>query len=263
MKLIDLLAQKHSTDVFVPECKDGPTHGASHVRLDAWVLSSSWAHPCVTGYEIKISRSDFLQDQKWPSYLDLCNQLYFVCPTGLIAPTELPAEVGLMWVSKTGTRLYTKKKAPHRNVTIPEDVYRYVLMCRARITRENLPADKRAFWERWLEDRNADDDFGRMVGGRIAKHYAENVLRVETENERLKALVAGYADVRKFMESLGLNPDSSWDANRWKIEGKLEEQRFGIPRRLRGQLEALFRAADDARKYMDQITAETTGGTQS
>src|SRR5690606_37137616 len=144
------------------ECKDGPTHGAEHRRLDGWAMAKSWAHPTVTGYEVKVSRSDFLQDTKWPDYLPMCNELYFVCPTGLIQPPEVPAEVGLLWASKTGTKLYTKKKAQYRDVKIPEEVFRYVLMCRAKITDEHPSfGSTREYWERWLEDQQTDWQFGR------------------------------------------------------------------------------------------------------
>jgi len=34
-------------------------------------------NPACTGYDIKISRSDFLGDEKWTGYLPLCNLLYF------------------------------------------------------------------------------------------------------------------------------------------------------------------------------------------
>src|SRR5690242_5105664 len=105
-----LLAAKHAEDVLVPECKDGPTQGGSHRRMDAWVMSKSWANPCVTGYEIKVSRSDFLGDEKWRTYLPLCNEFYFVAPSGIIEPDELPPEAGLLCVSSTGTVLFRKKK---------------------------------------------------------------------------------------------------------------------------------------------------------
>jgi hypothetical protein len=249
MRLIDLLAAKHAKDVFVPECKDGPTHYGNHVRLDAWALASSWAHPCVYGYEIKVSRGDFLQDNKWPAYLPLCNQLYFVCPTGLIQPTEVSPDVGLMWASKTGTKLYTKKKAPYRDVAIPEDVYRYVLMCRAKITREPLHLETaRDFWERWLEDRDADKEFGSHVGGRIREHYLKRVLDVEAENQRLLKLMHGYDDVRRMLTRLGMNTESVWS---FTVERKIEEARTAVPTKLLTDLERAERALADARKSLE------------
>lgn len=48
------------------------------------------------GYEIKVSRADFLADKKWQEYLKYCSKFYFVAPTGIIKPNELPPEIGLI-----------------------------------------------------------------------------------------------------------------------------------------------------------------------
>jgi len=50
----------------------------------------------VRGFEVKISRSDFLSDRKWPNYLPYVNYFYFATPPGLIKPEELPPEIGLL-----------------------------------------------------------------------------------------------------------------------------------------------------------------------
>lgn len=54
-----------------------------------------------TAYEIKHSRSDFLSDmkkpEKWKSYLEMAERLYYVCPNGLIKKEEVPAECGLIY----------------------------------------------------------------------------------------------------------------------------------------------------------------------
>lgn len=128
--IIQLLKNRHREDVFVPECKNGSTHFGHHIRLDAWAMRKSWANAATFGYEIKVSRKDFLSDDKWTGYLDYCDMFYFVCPHGMIQPEELSESAGLLWVFKQGSGLRLKKKAPHRSVVIPEDFYRYLLMCR-------------------------------------------------------------------------------------------------------------------------------------
>lgn len=76
--ILRLLEAKHSKDLLIPECKDGPTQSVSeHLRMDAWVMNRSWAHPCYTAYEIKVTRSDFLNDRKWRGYLPYCNEFFF------------------------------------------------------------------------------------------------------------------------------------------------------------------------------------------
>lgn len=54
-----------------------------------------------TAYEIKHSRSDFLSDMKkpdkWKSYLEMAERLYYVCPKDIIKKEEVPAECGLIY----------------------------------------------------------------------------------------------------------------------------------------------------------------------
>ncbi len=129
------LRLKHASDVFISECKNGETWNSSGMlRLDAWVLKRTWSPLTTIGYEVKVSRQDFEQDQKWPSYLDLCHEFYFVCPSGLIRATDVPASVGLIWVAKSG-RLHTKRKAEHRQPDTDKlnGLLTYALMSRSRI----------------------------------------------------------------------------------------------------------------------------------
>ena len=62
-----------------------------------------------------------------------CSQFAFVCPWKLIAPEELPADVGLLYASQNGRRLYTKRKAASRHVEVPETLWRYLLMARTQV----------------------------------------------------------------------------------------------------------------------------------
>jgi hypothetical protein len=147
--IVKLLAEKHHDDVFVAECKMGSSwgfdvrskgrprqgSGSGARRLDAWAMRRSWARPLFVGYEIKVSRHDFLRDTKWRSYLPVCNKFFFVCPPGLIDPDEIGEGAGLMEVFQDGAGLRTRKRAPHREVDdiALNDVFRYLLMSRVTI----------------------------------------------------------------------------------------------------------------------------------
>jgi hypothetical protein len=63
-------------------------------RLDAFYLNR-WNRE-TKGYEIKISRADFLSDKKWQEYLKFCTWFSFVAPIGLIEKDELPEKIGLV-----------------------------------------------------------------------------------------------------------------------------------------------------------------------
>jgi hypothetical protein len=229
-----LLEQKHIKDVYVPECKNGSTWFQNHLRLDGLAIARSWANPMVTGYEIKVSRSDFLQDDKFYGYLEYCNAFYFVCPSGLIMPTELPKEIGLYCISKTGTRLWKKKKAVIRDTEIPAELYKYILIARARIGRDirySHCEKNKEFWENWLKEKNIDRQFGYRVSRTIRERIENEIDEVRRENERLQSKMEKYEDVKQLLVKIGLKPE---DQSTWSLltdtRTKLDEARSGLPK---------------------------------
>ena len=67
------------------------------IRMDAF--SFNRYNRETRGYEIKISRSDFLSDKKHMRYLDFCTFFYFIAPKGLIKAEELYSTIGLIEVT--------------------------------------------------------------------------------------------------------------------------------------------------------------------
>lgn len=261
--IIKALARKHSREVFVPECKDGPSYGRGEmglVRMDAWVMPRSWSKPWCTAYEVKVSRSDFLNDDKWTAYLELCHYFYFVCPWGLIQPDEVGTEVGLRWVTQTGSRVITKKKAPlRRDVIIPETLWRYVLMCRARITERDIHyrvSDNVDYWRRWLEEKAEK----RKLGWAVSKAIKDLVHNMEAEVRRMKSRVEDYEYVRQRLTELGFDPHQR--VGSWAF--RTVEERLGVKAPV-----AVLRASSHMRDCLDAfesamakagLTAPTEGG---
>lgn len=70
------------------------------LRLDA--LSFNRYDRIIRGYEIKLTRPDFLQDKKWQRYLPFCNYFSFVAPKNIIGKDELPPGIGLIevWIEQ-------------------------------------------------------------------------------------------------------------------------------------------------------------------
>jgi len=246
--IIKLLRLKHHEDVFVPECKDGPTQSVqSYSRMDAWVMPRSWSNPSLIGYEVKVTRSDFLGDTKWRNYLTLCNYLYFVAPPGVILANELPPEIGFLEVSKTGTRLFTKKKAMYREIPDPSSLFRYVLMCRSKIVSEFAPANHRGYWKEWLEKREIDHVFGLRVSKSIGETVEKKILEVERENSDLQKKMAAYDAHIRLLKSLGLGDDCS----ELSFGNKLKDIRSGLSHQ---DQQAIARVAE----LMPQIAAKLT-----
>lgn len=177
-QILSLLCARHSKDVVVPECKNGETWGARDLlKLDAWVLRRSYSPLTAIGYEVKTSRQDFEQDQKWVSYLDLCHLFYFVCPAGLIRATDVPSRVGIVWASKD--KLHTKRKAERVEPDM-EKLNRlliYVVMSRSKIVANMLDIDKEEPQDRLQEIRSSverakeREELADFVKGHIREIY--------------------------------------------------------------------------------------------
>jgi len=245
--IVAMLALKHHDAVFVPECKDGPTQRGSHQRMDAWVMIKSWANPLTIGYEVKVSRSDFLNDQKWHAYLAYCNELYFVCPHGLIKPDELPPEVGLIWVTKTGGRLVTKKKAQRRDVQVPENIYRYILMCRTQINGEHVKDKIRdlPWWHQELAQKGKLTAIGHSVGKRLG----DKLRSAEQRIHRLRRSLKLYRDVRRRIKELGFDVTKS--VNAWDIKSEMNKLDGQMTRMEKGTIREAAKAMNRMVALMD------------
>lgn len=213
MTILEQLAARHSSDTFVPECLCG---SAGSRRFDAWALVSTWSPMTTIGYEVKVSRSDFVRDTKWPEYLPYCHLFYWVCPPKVIAVNEVPEGCGLIYA---GARLLTKVKAPRRE-SDPKcltEIMTHVLMCRARVApgfRAGYiePESGADYWRRWLAEKREHADLGRAVG--VALHA--EVRRAQQEAMEAQAEAKGYEAFKEALRAAGMNPDhpSQWSARR-------------------------------------------------
>jgi hypothetical protein len=255
-QIIELLKDKHSKDVFVSECKDGPS-SVGGVRMDAWAMKKSWAHSLSVGYEIKVGRGDFLHDTKWHSYLPCCNEFYFVCPgPEVIKVEEVGPEAGLLYVASTGSRLITKKRAPYRPLTVPEDFYRYILMCRVKIERPHLyfPDNdeeiKVAFWKDWLADRTEQRIIGHRVSKRLAQLYEEQVEKVKLKQDQLQNRLDQLEKVEQIVTSYGIRI-STWD-----LDKEVKRKILNIPEDLQFNLKLLEQSIAKFKQELHKLDKE-------
>lgn len=251
--LLQLLEARHVKDVFISECKDGPTQLTTHLRMDGWAMAKSWAHPSVCAYEIKVSRSDFIADNKWPGYLPYCNQFYFVTVKDLIDISEVPEQAGLLVAigKGPGARLITKKKAPYRDVVIPESIYRYILMCRVKVAGEVDPMENsRDRWQAWLNQKAED----HKLGYQVAKRIRERATDLEIENHRLTKVMTQYDSLRATLERLGYNGNSPHGV--WDLERRIQEQRVVFNPELVSELKSVRKKLDNALQRIDAIEAQ-------
>lgn len=203
------LAGRHTEDLFLTEVKTGKTwDNRELLKFDAFAMKRSWANPCLTGYEIKVSRSDFQRDNKWPGYMAYCNKFSFVCPKGLIQKEELPDEVGLIWYYPDSGALMSKRPAKHRIVDIPPELYMYLLMSRIEPSKHPFFSDTREYCEAYLSDKAERQKLGKLIGTKLAeenKRLQNDLDDLKREKEQLDKEMQLFRRLKKAVEGCGIN----------------------------------------------------------
>jgi len=213
--------EKKLPDAFFTEVKNGPTWTSSNLlKLDAVAIKKSWSNPCITGYEVKVSRGDFVRDEKWHGYLRYCHQFYFVCPTGLIKPEELPPEVGLIYYNTEKDCLNSKRKALHRQIEISWEMLYYLAISRTDSDRHPFFSDKREYLEAWVQNKNEGKALGLVVGGKMAEQIEElqkKIDKLKLDIKLQQPIINKFSVIESVLERHGIY------LHRRDIEGKLEE----------------------------------------
>jgi len=107
--------------VFIVEAPVLSEKGLVHV--DALALNCYWSEKYRrVGYEVKVSRGDFLGELKKPEKTalsaTLCSDFFFAVPSGLVKPTEIPDPYGLMVIGpKGGARIAKRSRLPDSQPT--------------------------------------------------------------------------------------------------------------------------------------------------
>lgn len=182
------LGDKYRSDqwLFLTEVKTGSTWFAAEgelKRIDAVAIKKSWSNPCIIAFEAKASRSDFMNDTKWPRYLPYCHRFYWACPSGLIKPSEVSDEAGLVWISEGGG-IQTKKKALFRNVEIPASMFYHLLISKTKNGRHPFFSDEREYIQAYCLDKADRERLGALFKGKLVNRVVELQERVrQLENE--------------------------------------------------------------------------------
>ncbi len=208
-EIYKIIVKKHQMrgDYVLSQCKSGPTFTAADgalVMFDVWAMTRSWTNPCITIYEIKSSRGDFLRDTKWPKYLEYCNQFAFACEPGVILAEEVQIGVGLYYV-KPGGGIRTVKKPLYRTVDIPAKMYKYIIMCRlekneTETTPEEFSELRKEKIRAWVEGKIESKELGYLFSSKLVKKVKEfddkmalktrQMEYLEKQEEKLKEIVS-------------------------------------------------------------------------
>jgi len=234
--LIKLLAIKHSDDVFLSEV--GVRSGGQ--RMDAWALKVTYKCLNAIGYEVKVSRSDFVNDEKWRTYLRYCTRFYFVCPSGVIQPEELPDDTGLYWVAKTGSRLLRKKLAPFRDIHLSEEFWMSLIFNKMTPGKNQRTCDKTEYWKAWLEAKKEKSELGYNVRGKLREVVKHQIEQVGIKNRELCDENRRLEWTKEILEELGITDLTSWRTSKASISHRVEKFLGGLPSGFGGDISRLL-----------------------
>jgi len=195
-------------DAFFTEVKNGPTFTSRNLLImDAVAIKKSWTKPCITGYEVKISRQDFLRDTKWPGYLNYCHQFYFACPNGLIKHDELPETVGLIYYNPEKDCIHIKKRAVYRPIEMPWEMFYYLIISRLKRERHPFFSSQREYLMALVEDRADRKELGLRVKIKVIETLEKENKELKRENTELKTNLEGWEEVKKLLAEHGIYYD--------------------------------------------------------
>lgn len=187
-----LLRQRYKDKHIVVSEMQGVTGNG---RLDFVAIRASWTHPDVEAHEIKVSRRDFLQDDKWAPYLDSCHLFWFVtAPDVILNVDEVPAQAGWLEASKNGAKLFVRKKAPRREMSDQQQAKLFrQLLHRYYYTApgSGMSKEERTDWmDRYALGLATRKDVANRVRARILSELRTMEQRAATNEAEMEALKA-------------------------------------------------------------------------
>jgi len=194
-------------DYFGSQIKMG---SAGNKILDGLAIPITWSPRTIIGYEIKVTRSDFLSDQKYPHYMETCNLFYFVAPKGLIKKDELPKRVGLL--EYNNGKLRQVKRAVYEKVDVNVDMLLHCIFY--KLQEYERPKSR----QEHLDDVKASvesKDYGTLLGRKIYE-LSRNYEKSESTAEMHWRWFA-----KEFEKRTGLNADKIYEhMDYFNIENK-------------------------------------------
>jgi hypothetical protein len=217
-QILHALSKRHEKDVWLTEVKTGPTwtaHRGELKRIDGIAIKPSWSSPCITAYEVKVDRQDFLRDEKWPAYRQFCHRLYFACPKELIHPDELPEDVGLVTYNPENGNLHTAKAARFRDIEIPVTLLYHIVISRTDRDRHPFFSDRRKLFEAYVEDKKDKKELGYLVRTKLVQQLREETDRaakVERELESLRMQLKQLDELKSILRefAIEIRPWGNW-----------------------------------------------------
>lgn len=245
------LGKKHGDrEFFITECKNGPTGVARGQLLlfDAIAIYKSWSRPQIRGYEVKVSRSDFLRDTKYTQYIPYCHEFYFVTPTGLVQRQEIEENIGLIWYNPKTGALTTKKKAVYRDIEISANMLLYIIMNRLDSDRLPFTNNKAEYWRDWLEGKKSNRELGYQVNSKLLEENRELSQKLD-RFRNFKEDREEYGEILKVLKNHGIK---TWYKVPEALDKALKREYPAELDKIRNQLQVALEEIDELKQKGEQ-----------
>lgn len=177
---------------------------------DVIIIKPSYTRFCVTIFEIKISRADFLSDirsGKWRGYLDHCHRFYFAVAQGVATKDDIPPEAGLIVRGPKGWQV--QRGAPVLDTEIPHETLLSMLFSKQRESLRERNRDRIIYAFRHY---GTQQDKVKAIGRELADAWGcrDEHLR---NKEQFESLIQSVRE--KIAEALGVECSwPEWDLGR-------------------------------------------------
>lgn len=186
------------------------------LRLDGVALEVNWrGDTWISGFEVKVSRGDFLRDAKYLCYKNYVDDLTLVCPARMIDRSEVPEPVGLMYYDPSKRTLrYRRKPNPSHGDT--RQVEHRLLKKLAASERPDRYGHYETAAE-YVAQREAMKGIGRALGTKMALRLQQlEQLQEPTEARRIQAQSKAFERVCDILSRHG------YQISRWTRTEDLE-----------------------------------------
>lgn len=231
--VIGLLCEKYQDGKFTcfPKLRTGV--GFSRQEIDFYAINTWESQLIFEAYEIKVSRSDFLNEiknaQKREQAMSLSNMFIFITTPGVAKSDEIPSDCGWIEISEGG-KLFCKKTALYRKLgSLPTD---FVAMLSRKSDQKFSTNGLFRYAGKEMTEKDIDaivkERFGEKVRFEAKQHYNA----AHKELEMIKNDLAERQGVIDRLEHLERELNNGEPFSRWSIHDKIVKEHQPIVKHL-------------------------------
>jgi len=169
-------------------------------QADVVTVNPSYNKFSLDIYEVKVTRSDFLQEikkKKYEASLPHCNRFYFAVLSGVCTPDEIPKEIGLIVRGENGWA--TVKRAKKRDIEFSQHTLLSLIFFNGRVyNRRRIELSNNYFGVRGNYNKDRLKGFGTDIKKMIIRyndlerkfknllHYASKGIEDKAEREKFE-----------------------------------------------------------------------------